>query len=40
MDDALLVGSVECIANLHRLVKNLGDGQRPSEYGPFHVLHD
>ena len=40
MNDALLVGSVEGIANLHRIIKSLGDTQRTSERGTFDVLHD
>ena len=40
MDDALLVGSVECIANLRRVLKSLSDRQRTLEYSAFDILHD
>jgi hypothetical protein len=40
MDDALPVGRVECIADLGCVVKSLSDGQRASECGTFHLLHD
>jgi hypothetical protein len=40
MDDALLVGGIECIANLRCVVKSLSNRQRTSEHRPFDVLHD
>lgn len=40
MDNALPMGSIECIANLRCVVKSLSNRQRTSEYRPFDVLHD
>ena len=40
MHDALLVGGVECIANLRCVLKSLSDRQRTPEYSAFDVLHD